>query len=93
MLLTKRQREVLTIMAEADEEIVSEGWDAWIGFRRTSVALIYSLLRLCAISESSFSGETYHIYTINSTGRELLRGVVSDELKTVLAGVRGEEKK
>lgn len=86
--LTLRQRQVLTLMLEEDEDLVCEGLDAWVGDERTSVSLIMSLLRLCAVSEDTFSGDSYRIFTINETGKQLLEGLLSDGLMKVLEAQR-----
>ena len=84
MTLTKRQREILTIMRDRqdddedfDGEIVREGRVAYLGYQRVSVRTINELVVLCAISLDQHSTvgrcERYHI---NETGRRLLDGTM-----------------
>lgn len=76
-LLTKRQRAILETMKahqhEEDGELVMDGGEVWIGLERTSVAMLYSLLRLCAINQESVGGGS-EVYVINGTGLKLLAG-------------------
>lgn len=69
-MLTKQQRKVLQFLVDnPDEDIVIEGRMAFYGNETTSVALIYSLLRLCVISSDQYSEIRY---SINETGKNLL---------------------
>jgi hypothetical protein len=77
-MLTKRQREILTQMADHphdDEgELVLEGRDAWLNWERTSPGMIWSLVRLMAISNQDGDGRLDGLtrWRINETGRQLL---------------------
>lgn len=82
MKLTKRQREILTLMCDNDveyddSEIVREGGVAYLGLERISIRIVNQLLLLCAISLDQHSEigkcERYHI---NETGRKLLSGTM-----------------
>ena len=77
MKLTKRQRQVLVVMADEtnDDDLVEDGTRAYIGDDRTSVALILSLLRLMLIAEEedTFNGDkSFHRYYITEQGRRAL---------------------
>ncbi len=57
---------------DADFEVVCEGLLCYQSHTRVSLATVNSLLRLCAITEEASDG-SFHRYTINETGRNLLR--------------------
>lgn len=58
---------------EADGELVSEGREVWLGLERTSLPVVYALLRACAIKDVSDSRhDGMRRYVINETGREVL---------------------
>ena len=75
--LTKRQREVLAVMAahpdDEEGELVYERGIAFLGDERVSARTVTALLRACAIRNDGEAGglERYHI---NGTGRALLAG-------------------
>ncbi len=77
-MLTKRQREILTLMADRpdddDGELVLEGREAWLGLERTSPAMVWSLVRLMAVSNEDGDGRLDGLtrWRINETGRRLL---------------------
>ncbi len=54
-----------------DAEIVCDGIECWLGLRRVSYRTVKSLLRLTALSFSDLGGGQH--YTLNETGRELLK--------------------
>lgn len=71
MTITKGQSKILTFLAENDDEdIMVDGNKAYYGDNRTTVAMVYSLLRLCAISQDSMSDLRY---SLNGTGRKLIQ--------------------
>ena len=72
MKLSIAQRKVLLKMKEGEELINEKGAGWWIGLRRTNGRLVYNLLRMCAISQDTFSKDNYQIFNINETGRKLL---------------------
>lgn len=89
-VLTKRQRFLLEMMRDEDEEFVYEAGCAYVGEVPTSKRMMISLLSLCAIKledDSEIGG--FERYTISGTGKKLLAGDTSD-LK-LLAGKRVEE--
>lgn len=77
-MLTKRQREILTRMADHPDddegELVLEGRDAYLDLERTSPAMVWSLVRLMAISNRSTDGRLDGLtrWRINETGRRLI---------------------
>jgi len=90
--MTKRQREILDIMAEhqddEDGEIVQDGLLAYIGAIRISARSIWALIRLAAISEDEFRGGCRR-YRINETGLRLLSGETTpDEMRAFFARAR-----
>lgn len=76
--LTRRQREVLRIMAEREAadpggeeaELVRECCDAYLGDERVASRTVDALLRACAISDTSTGG--IERYRVNETGRQIL---------------------
>ena len=71
--LTKRQKEILTMMNNDHELIYCKGGGWWIDDIKTNSKLVFSLLRGCLISLDSFSNVgIYEIYYINETGKESL---------------------
>ena len=76
MRLTKRQREVLTVMRETGEELVYEpggGW--WFGEGRTNGKLGIRLLRLMLIALTQDSHDAFQMFVINEAGRRALEGL------------------
>lgn len=77
-LLTKRMRELLTIMADHPDddagEIVYERGTAYLGDTRIAARTVFALIGLCAISlrSGSHSVGQYERYSINETGRQLI---------------------
>lgn len=77
-MLTKRQREILTKMADHPNddagELVLEGREAWLDLERTSPAMVWSLVRLMAISNQDGDGRLEGLtrWRINETGRQLI---------------------
>lgn len=74
--VTKRQREVLEIMAAHPDddvgELVYEKGHGWLGDERVAPRTVFALLRLMAISLDSTSRVGgVERYTINETGRHL----------------------
>jgi len=81
-MLTKRQSEILIEMRDAEDredwaeaEIIYERGMAFLGDTRIAARTVFALIRACAISASSDSvpGSVEH-YTINGTGRDLVKG-------------------
>lgn len=76
--MTKRQREILEqVAAHPDDdagELVMEGREVWLDLEKTSVAMVFSLIRLMAISNQHPDGRVGGVerYRINETGRRLL---------------------
>lgn len=71
--LTPRQREILIMMRDEDEEIVYEGGTAWVGDEQIAPKTVYALLRVAAISLDQFSKVGgCERYSINETGLKLL---------------------
>lgn len=59
--------------AGAEGEIVKEAGQVWYGLHRTSVAVLYHLLRLCLIREETEIGdERLKRWTLNEDGRRLV---------------------
>lgn len=78
-MLTKRQREILTIMRDQDEELVYERGVGYIFESPVAARTVFALLRLCAISlQSDSEPGGFERYRINGTGRKLLEGDASD---------------
>ena len=72
-MLTKRQREVLTIMRDKDEELVYEKGRGYLGYSPVSPGTVMQLLRLAAIRmEDGAEVGKFERYTINETGRKIL---------------------
>lgn len=76
-MLTRRQREILTLMRDGrgdDAELVYERGRGCVGVERVSGRTVFALLRAAAISADGFSGGPgdFERYTINETGRGLL---------------------
>lgn len=77
--LTAGMERVLKAMdAEGpDGELTVEGREAWYGLERTSVAMVYRLLRLCLLHDDTKDGATtdsnYRYYSLNEEGRKILR--------------------
>jgi hypothetical protein len=68
--MTKGQEKILKFLRNnPDEDIIMDGNKAYYGNNRTSVAMVYSLLRLCAISQDPHSDVRFQL---NSTGKELI---------------------
>lgn len=78
-LLTERQRNILSRMLEyADNDyegvLVYERGKAYLGDDRVASRTVFHLIRLGAISKTSDSQiGRFERYTINGTGRRLLR--------------------
>ncbi len=78
-VLSDRQRELLTLMRDNEEELVYEAGIAYVGLVSTNKRMVDSLLRLCAIRlEDGFALGGFERYTINGTGLKLLNGDTSD---------------
>lgn len=81
MKLTKRQREVLTILRDGPEgDGVLLTWEKgggwWIGLERTSGALAKWLIQNMLISEEDGSRPgAYEVYGINGSGERALQGL------------------
>ncbi len=59
-----------------DGELVVEGGEVWYGLKRTNVATVNNLLRLCLIRDESGDGamsdNTFRRYSLNEEGRAIL---------------------
>jgi hypothetical protein len=78
-VLSNRQRELLTLMRDTEEELVYEAGCAYVGLVATNKQMVDSLLRLCAIRlEDGCEFGGFERYTINGTGLKLLNGDTSD---------------
>ena len=75
-LLTPRQREILTLMADHkdtdDGELVYEAGTAYVGLECTNGKLVLGLLRLCAIHLDEGEPGGFERYSINETGLQML---------------------
>lgn len=73
--LTKRQREVLRLMATAEDSedglLVYERGRGYVGDEPISGRTFYALLRACAIRHIDGEPGGFEIYAINETGRAL----------------------
>jgi len=61
-------------MLDEEEEMVVEGREVWVGDEQTNTKVLYGLLKLCFISEDSFSSEKVQHYNINNSGENFLTG-------------------
>ena len=79
-ILTKRQRFILELMRDEDEEFVYEAGMAYVGEFSTSKYMLMNLLRLCAIKleDGCEIGRGLERYTLSGTGKKLLLGDTSD---------------
>lgn len=91
--LTTTQRELLKEMASAedaenyeDAEIVCQGIECWIASRRVSWRTVKALLCCVLISEEGDHG--VYRYTINGSGREVLKddGALARIREALLSG-------
>lgn len=77
-MLTRRQRAILAQMADHPDddlgELVLEGRHAYLDLERTSPAMVWSLVRLMAISNQDGDGRLSGLtrWRINETGRKLI---------------------
>jgi len=69
--LTKRQREVLTILSSGEELVFEKGAGWWLGLDRVGGKLPITLLRHMTIRADDYSSSVQR-YTINETGRKSL---------------------
>jgi hypothetical protein len=76
-VLTKRQREILTIMRDKDEELVYEHGRGYIEYSPISPRTVFALLRLCAIQQDCVESMSAYYY-ITGTGLKLLNNDTSD---------------
>lgn len=81
-MITEAQRNVLTIMRDNDEELIYESGECWVGLDQIAKRDFFALLGLAALRMDQYStvGKCER-YTINQTGRELLRPVNEKEPK------------
>jgi hypothetical protein len=68
--LTKREKQMLSLMKDGEEMFVS-GMNVWVGEVRTNYKLFLSLLRLCAIRKDCETTNAEY-WEINETGLSLL---------------------
>ena len=73
--LTRRQREVLRLMATAEDSedglLVFERGSGYVGFEPIAARTFYALLRACAIRRIDGEPGRFEVYAINETGRGL----------------------
>lgn len=69
--MTKREREILTLLNDTDDYLIQDGRSVAVGTIYTSPRLVLNLLRHCFISQDSMSPS---VYWINDSGRRALRG-------------------
>ena len=74
-VLTRRQREILTIMRDKDEDLLYEHGRGFIGQSSVAPRTVFALLRMCAIHSDSMDDVYYHI---TGTGLKLLNNDTSD---------------
>lgn len=72
-MLSAAAVEVLTLMRDFDEELVYERGTGYVGMKRVRRSIFIELLRAMALRADSFNKSTFERYTINETGRELLK--------------------
>lgn len=71
--MTPGAKRVLLELAEVeDRDVIVEGKEAYVGSRRTTVAIVNELLRLMALDRVDNS-ESHRYYTISSTGHALIQ--------------------
>jgi len=70
-MLTKRQAELLQIMADG-EEMVECGKEVWVGLERTNYQTAYFFHRNMFVS-GDWGDDEYRAYEINEDGRDALR--------------------
>lgn len=71
-MLTKRQRQILTLMRDKNEELVYERGSGYVGLERVGKASVFALIRLMALRHEGGDPGGFERYTINQTGRDLL---------------------
>ena len=71
--LTRREAEVLAILAAFPEELlIYERGSAYMGLQAVGKNIVFSLIRKMLISEEEYAGGAEH-YQINDTGRNSLK--------------------
>ena len=75
--LSKAAHNAIKLMFEAEQrddldaaEIVEEGREVWIGYKRTTVAVLYELLYAVLIRDVSLNNDSMRRYTLNEDGRK-----------------------
>lgn len=93
-MLTKRQREILTVMRDTEEELVYERGQGYVGDSPVAARTVFALFRLCAVRNVSDTKGGLERYVINETGTRLLQGDVSalDPLRAAVALNRKHKK-
>lgn len=71
ILLTERQRQILTKMRDEGEDVIAYGIEVWCGYEKISMATLNFFLRHCLVSQN---GMEPHHYDINESGKLLLEG-------------------
>lgn len=71
--MTPTARSILKEMERADEEIVCDGLLCYLDLRQTSWVTVKQLLSYLAISDRSDTGGGCKRFSINSTGRSIIR--------------------
>lgn len=80
--MTRRQLEVLRIMRDEEEDLVYERGLGYVGEERISGRTLFALLRKVAISaEIDSEPGGFERYTINETGRDILRAFAKKEFR------------
>ncbi len=74
--LTKRQKEILTLLRDNDDEIVINSGQCWVDQAniRTNKKLVNELLRYVLISANGCNAGKSEYYHINESGLRLLAG-------------------
>jgi hypothetical protein len=70
---TKRQLEILRKMRDDDEELIYAQGRAFVDMEPTSGRTVFALLRLMAIRKDQYSDLACERYSINDTGRQILK--------------------
>lgn len=70
-MISKRAKEILQILADTEDYILTDGNRVAVGNTFTNWKILYQLLWACLISRDSYSPD---IFYINSAGRKYLNG-------------------
>ncbi len=92
-MISHGAQEILRKMRAAEDaedfgeaELVREGSEVWLGYWKTTSAIVNELLRHCLIRDDSEQGKGIERYTINEDGRKAAddRAYVPAELRAAL---------